>query len=107
MKKIKRIATLLSIGLTSVFTAKKAVATTITANNNIADRVNNVRNELKKKVADGSIADLDIAENFKTNSSMEGWGNWVNWTNWNNWANWNNWNNWKDWAKTWGDFLNS
>jgi hypothetical protein len=110
MKKIKKMTSFMSFAITALLISDRVKANNVPKKENINDRINSVRIELKKKYITGDLKNMS-SDLFLNNKFIEkGWGNWGNWGNWNNWVNWNNWNDWQkwtNWGKTWGDFVNS
>jgi len=100
MKALARVPMLLAALLLSGFLAPSVNAAP--AKKSISDRVELVRDTLKRK------ASIDQAQTKTLSYSerlLSQWGNWGNWGNWNNWLNWNNWNNWRNWGN-WGNWGN-
>lgn len=98
VRALARVPMLLAALLLSGFLAPSVNAAP--AKKSINERVELVRDTLKRKTSVDQVHVKNLSYSEKLFSQ---WGNWRNWVNWNNWLNWNNWNNWKNWGN-WGNF---
>ncbi|HWS88696.1 MAG TPA: hypothetical protein VN282_17110 [Pyrinomonadaceae bacterium] len=102
IKALARTAILAGGLLISPHLAARPAEAEIAKDKPIKDRVEAIREALKKKLADGASPDSELSY---SEIEVAQWGNWGNWGNWNNWLNWNNWNNWVNW-NNWGNWRN-
>lgn len=100
LKTLARVPVLLTALLLSSFLAPAANAAP--AKRSINERVELIRDTLKRKASQDQTPTTNLSYSEKLLSQ---WGNWGNWGNWNNWLNWNNWNNWRNWGN-WGNWGN-
>ena len=101
---LKRFLQALFITGSAIFTAKPAVAepTGPADSKTINDRINRVREELRKNATDNGDHGF-MPGDMKNPPLNQIWinivPNWHDWNKlWNDWANWNNWSKWNDWA---------
>jgi hypothetical protein len=96
MNALARVPMLLAALLLSGFLAPSANAAP--ARKPINERVELVRDTLKRKTSIDQAPAKNLSYSEKLFSQWGNWGNWGNWLNWNNWNNWNNWRNWGNWG---------
>jgi hypothetical protein len=98
-------ATVLATTLLFSNSPAQAASNPLPSKRSIRERVELVRETLKRKAANGSISGSNLSFSERALAQWGNWGNWGNWSNWNNWLNWNNWNNWRNWGN-WGNWGN-
>jgi hypothetical protein len=99
-----KVLTRVPVLIAALFLSHSAVSAANVAQTpkSINERVEMVRNDLKRKVTTNQGAANNLSYSERT---LTQWNNWGNWGNWNNWVNWNNWNNWRNWGN-WGNWGN-
>jgi len=94
-KALTRVPVLITALLLSSFSAPAASGAP--EKKSINERVELVRDTLKRKATNGQIPTSSLSNSESTQVPWGNWGNWGNWANWGNWNNWNNWGNWGNW----------
>ncbi|MFT3947405.1 MAG: hypothetical protein QM763_10595 [Agriterribacter sp.] len=96
MKKLKRIARLVSVGVFVFFFHAKSKASELSP---VDKRIETIRKKIKEDLKDKDAKESVVDFKKYTNTGdWVNWGNWGNWNNWNNWAKWNDWANWNNWG---------